>query len=108
MNLIDLDTEVIEDNDDDIANGAKPVDATEELETMNENGKETYGLNPEDVELYSAAFDDFDQKSDGNISTRVCISSGSLPIINQYQNVMAIAKISLSDLFFHHGTCFLP
>ena len=82
MKLIDLDTEVIADAQENEWK-EKSVEVNVDLGTTINIKKETFGLNSEDVELYSEAFSDFDQKHDGTISTRVSI----LSLSRRYSNL---------------------
>ena len=77
MNLINTEAEVPDENKErqvigntDLVSGL-PNNISGDKEKVTRDIKDTFGLNPEDVETYKEAFDDFDHKHDGHISTQV-------------------------------------
>jgi hypothetical protein len=72
MNLINTDEnkerQVI--GNTDLVSGL-PDNISGEQDNITRDRKDTFGLNPEYVETYKEAFNDFDHKHDGHISTQV-------------------------------------
>ena len=77
MNLINMEAEVPEEkkerqvigNTDQVS--GLPNNISGEKDKSTRDIKDTFGLNTEDVETYKEAFNDFDHKHDGHISTQV-------------------------------------
>ena len=70
MKLIDLETDDGKKGKSDLLLGP-PDDIFGDVDKLSGVAQDTFGLNPEDVDTYKEAFNDFDHKHDGNISTQV-------------------------------------